>query len=368
MNKTKFTIAVLTDNLKGHGGEETVLRLFSDYLSDSYNFEMIFPSLEGKIDWLDSFRGNRNKVYYNRKQSRLSKYIFVEKMLVKTNIDILICMTPQLTYFASIIRKIFRKKYKIISWQHFSIFRPTDKSSASKKKKWYSSADYYFAISSGIKKELISLKINPDRIFTIFNPIIPIDKPISKKKSDATHFLCIARIQFNQQKNLQDLFDACQKLRGNWILDIYGNDDSEGNIEIAKCKNYVKKLGIEKRVIWHGWVEDVWSEDICPSCLVLTSNFEGFPMSLCEAASHGIPLIAADCPTGPEDIVNAQNGYLYQMHHIEKLINLMQRFIDGNVNFDIKLVKESVSKFYVDNYIKKVKNSIEKIIEENNEK
>ena len=347
----------MTDDLKGHGGEETVLRLFSDYLSNSYKLEMIFPMFEGNVNWFDLFQDNQNGVHYNTKQTKLNKYVFVTRMLMKAKVDVLICMTPQLTYFASIIRRIFHKQYKIVSWQHFSIFRPTDKSSFLDKKKWYNSADYCFAISSGIKRELISLRINPDRIFTIFNPIIPVDKPINKKKSSgATHFLCIARIQFKQQKNLQDLFDACQKLKGNWILDIYGNDDSEGNIEITKCKNYVKGLGIEKKVIWHGWVEDIWSEDIHPNCLVLTSNFEGFPMSLCEAASHGIPLIAADCPTGPEDIVNVQNGYLYQMHHIEKLTNLMQKFIDGNVNFDIKLVKESVSKFYVDNYIKKVKN------------
>lgn len=368
MNKKKFNVAILTDNLKGHGGEETVLRLFSDYLSDSYNLEMIFPMFEGNVNWLDLFHGNQNGVHYNVKQSKSNKYIFVASMLIKVKVDILICMTPQLTYFASVIRKIFRRQYKIISWQHFSILRPTDKSSFSDKKKWYSSADYYFAISSGIKRELISLRINPDKIFTIFNPVIPVNESIKQKKVGVTHFLCIARIQFKQQKNLQDLFGACQRLKGNWILDIYGNDDSEGNIETIKCRNYVKKIGIEKNVIWHGWVEDVWNEDINPSCLVLTSNFEGFPMSLCESASHGIPIIAADCPTGPEDIVNSQNGYLYQMHHVEELANLMQKFIDGNVNFDRKLVKKSVSKFFVDNYVRNVKGSIEKIIEESNEK
>lgn len=136
MNKMKPAVAVLTDNLKGHGGEETVLKMFSKYLSDSFRIEMIVPYFGGNKDWFDLFKNNNNVIYCNRRQSKLYKYMFVAKLLLKTKSDILICMTPQLMYFASVIRKLFNKHYKIISWQHFSIFRPTDKSSLSDKENW----------------------------------------------------------------------------------------------------------------------------------------------------------------------------------------------------------------------------------------
>lgn len=363
----KPTIAILTDNLKGHGGEETVLQLFSDYLSDTYNLELVVPIFAGNSDWFDVFKNKNLSVYYNVNNSKLRKYLFVAKLITLTKANILICMTPKLTYFASKIRKIFNKKFKIVSWQHFSLFRPTDESSLADKKKWYGSADYYLAISSGIKKELISLGIEADKIFTIYNPIIPTDRIISKSDSEQHHFLCVARIQFEQQKNLKELFDACRNLTGNWVLDIYGNDDTAGNVELKKCQDYLNEIGLSDHVIWHGWVKNVWDEDIRPSCLVMTSNFEGFPMSLCEAASHGIPLISANCSTGPDDIVNEQNGFLYPMHDIKQLTSLMQRFIDNSVTFNPRDVQKSIGKFYVTNYIQTVKNAVTKIIGVNNE-
>lgn len=362
----KPTVAILTDTLKGHGGEETVLKLFSNNLSDSFKIKLLIPLYKGSQEWIDEFNKDI-AIKFNEHSYKVFKYIFLLKSLLLCREDIIICMTPRLTYLASEIKKLFHKKYKIVSWQHFSIFRPTDKSSLADKKKWYGSADYYLAISSGIKRELISLGIEADKIFTIYNPIIPTDKIISKSDSEQHHFLCVARIQFEQQKNLKELFDACRNLTGNWVLDIYGNDDTDGNVELKKCQDYLNEIGLSDHVIWHGWVKDIWAEDIQPNCLVMTSNFEGFPMSLCEAASHGIPLISADCPTGPADIVNEQNGFLYPMHDIKQLTFLMQRFIDNSVVFDPKDVQKSIDKFYVTNYIQTVKNAVTKIIGVNNE-
>lgn len=357
----KPTVAILTDTLKGHGGEETVLKLFSDNLSDNFKIKLLIPLYQGPHEWIDGFDED-TIIKFNQNPSKVVKYTFLLKSLLLFQSDIVLCMTPKLTYFASKIKKIFHKKYKVVSWQHFSIFRPTDKSSFNNKKRWYGSADYYFAISSGISNELLTLGISPENIFTIFNPVIPSKKMISTNKSECAHFLCIARIQFEGQKNLKELFEASADLRGNWVIDIYGNDDTENNIEITKCKKYLLDNSLEKHVIWHGFVEDVWQEELQPDCLVLTSNFEGFPMSLCEAASHGIPLIAADCPTGPADIVNEDNGFLYKMHDIEALTKLMQKFIDHDVSFDSDNVKGSVSKYHVSNYIENVKSSINKII------
>lgn len=361
----KTSITFLTDSLGGHGGEETVLRLFCNYLKNEYTINLIIPEFQGNAECLDSFGIDSNQILYNLNLSKLSKFKFVFNHLFFCKTDFLIVMTPRLLYFASMFKKIFHKKYIIISWQHFSIFRPTEVSSFKEKKRLYQSADYYWAISSGIKKELSTLGVNSNKIYTIYNPVI--QKPLIQRseKHEITHFLVIARIQFERQKNLKELFDACSKLKGKWVVDIYGNDDSKNNEETKKCVNYIEKLGISDKVIWHGWYKDVWSQIKDVDCLVLTSNFEGFPMSLCEAVSHGIPLISSDCPTGPNDIVNPKNGFLYKMHNIPELANLMQDFIDGHVNFNGTKVQQSVSHFYIENYVTLVKSVMMEITKNN---
>ena len=46
-------------------------------------------------------------------------------------------------------------------------------------------------------------------------------------------------------------------------------------------------------------------------CSILTSHFEGFPMSIVESLATGIPVISVDCETGPREIIqNKHNGLL----------------------------------------------------------
>lgn len=357
----KSKITILTDSLGGHGGEETVLRMFCNYLHNSYKISIIIPQFRGDTGYFQEFSINAKQISYNLSSSRLRMLIFVMKKLFLCKTDFLVTMTPRMTWFANMCKKIFHKKYVIISWQHFSIFSPTEISSFEKKQKQYQSANYYWAISSGIKKELISLGIREKKIYTIYNPIIPSISADINNSTRKKHFLVIARIQFEQQKNLKELFDACSKLNGNWVVDLYGSDDSDGGVETRKCKEYIDKLDIADKINWHGWYNDVWSQISSASCLVLTSNFEGFPMVLCEAASHGIPLISSNCPTGPADIVNEKNGFLYSMHDVSMLTKLMQNFVDDKVKFNSEDVKKSISSFYVDNYILRIKSVISKI-------
>ena len=111
-------------------------------------------------------------------------------------------------------------------------------------------------------------------------------------------------------------------------------------------------MKVNNKIVWYGWQEKPWKHIDFASALILTSDFEGFPMILGEAMSRGIPCISSDCPTGPEDIIISDvNGWLYPLRDIDKLKELLQQVIDdSNILPAPSQVKNSIKKFHLNNY------------------
>jgi glycosyltransferase involved in cell wall biosynthesis len=61
---------------------------------------------------------------------------------------------------------------------------------------------------------------------------------------------------------------------------------------------------------------------------VLTSRFEGFPNTLCEALAYGLPVVSVDCETGPRDLVqNEINGLLVPENDPDALVEALERLM-----------------------------------------
>lgn len=61
----------------------------------------------------------------------------------------------------------------------------------------------------------------------------------------------------------------------------------------------------------HHNTQDVVAAYTSGSIYLMTSKFEGFPLTLLEAQTCGLPVIAFDCPHGPRDIIHdGKDGFL----------------------------------------------------------
>jgi UDP-D-galactose:(glucosyl)LPS alpha-1,6-D-galactosyltransferase len=83
--------------------------------------------------------------------------------------------------------------------------------------------------------------------------------------------------------------------------------------------------------------------------IVLTSKYEGLPMVLNEAISMGIPVVSSNCETGPDDIINRNNGLIYNLESTADLVRCLNLMALKKNNFkNIMQIKESINKFYSD--------------------
>lgn len=71
----------------------------------------------------------------------------------------------------------------------------------------------------------------------------------------------------------------------------------------------IKRTGIEEDVYFAGFQKNPYKYMAKCSCFVLSSLSEGFPNVLAEAMALGLPVIAANCRSGPAEILRDDSDY-----------------------------------------------------------
>lgn len=333
--------------LKGYGGTETVidslLREFDSYDENEVLLKTYSIGGTEYDKWLD--HKNVSKIKYpSNKLLRQFLYILLLPftmlfIIKKNNPDFVISTTPIMWFIAKLISNIFGYDYKVIAWYHYSYdLKPV-------KKIFLRNADVFFTISKAGKSELISIGISPQKIFVIYNPVIPTEKVITHTKNN-NKFIYVGRTEFSGQKNISELFYALSNIKNrHWKLFIYGiGPDKDNLVKLSK------KLGISNNINWMGFRSNVFDEISEGDALILTSKYEGFSMVIAEAISHGLIAISSDCPSGPAELINEQNGKLYNPGDVNQLADIINEIIDKKMNFKYDTVKNSISRLYIERY------------------
>ena len=143
-----------------------------------------------------------------------------------------------------------------------------------------------------------------------------------------THRRVIAVGRLSYQKGFDRLIRAWETVAGkhpDWRLDIYGN----GTYREA-LQNQVNAAHMENIITLHPATSDIFHEYATSSILALSSNYEGYGLTLIEAMSCGVPCISFDCPYGPLEIIrNGTDGILIPNGDIEKMAQAICYLIEN---------------------------------------
>lgn len=159
-------------------------------------------------------------------------------------------------------------------------------------------------------------------IFQIPGPIVP-DELLNKKHIPFTQrqtndVVVVARLApEKQQQHVIEAWPQVLKAVPDAQLDLWGYAMGDTEDEL---KAEVQKLDVNKSVDFKGYTDDVGAVYDQAQLLILPSRAEGLPLTLVEAQSHGLPIIANDIKYGPADVVvDGKNGLLTQNGDIDGL-------------------------------------------------
>ena len=190
---------------------------------------------------------------------------------------------------------------KIIFHEHSGKFKEFAEKERPFVRKILGKCDVIVALSNTWKEYIRSIGF--DNVVVIPNPIEPPKMNPSQKDDTALHLVFLGNIF--EQKGIFDLLRAMEGLSG-VVLHIGGKGDT------ARMQQEIRNFGLENSVVYHGFVSGEEKEKLFQTgdVYVLPSYSEGLPVSILEAMSYAMPVIASRIGGIPDIIDESKTGLL----------------------------------------------------------
>lgn len=124
------------------------------------------------------------------------------------------------------------------------------------------------------------------------------------------------------QKNFELFLNIAAQIQNAFFV-IGGTGEDE-----AALRAQVARLGFGERVKFLGYVGDMPSLWPALDCLLLTSRYEGLPITILEAMACGVPIVASNLDGMREILRDGENASLLPPGEVEPFVNAVRDLID----------------------------------------
>lgn len=190
----------------------------------------------------------------------------------------------------------------------------------------YPRSDKIICVSKGIKEKLQKdIPALTDKLEVLYNGYdcdqIYIasqrECPKSLEKANGPKLVTVGTLR--PEKGYWHLIKAVWILKqeySNIHLSIVGEDYQQNGMRL---KGLVERLKLQESIVFEGWSGNPYSFIANSNVYILSSVREGFPNALVEAMACKKPVVAADCLTGPREILSEMpyDTHAYQIEQAE---------------------------------------------------
>ena len=366
-------IGIIINSLTTCGGEERVVSLIANewvksHMVTIYTYETRNPKPEEKNDYylspeihvekvplpVDNLYTKYCKLLYhytgmlNISSCRhfLQKLYYPDYLLNEwierfhhSDLDIIIAISGNNTMLLGLIQPLITQK--TIGWEHSSYegyFNRRTGAFKNRRATYVTCAqklNQIVVLNDDIKRKFDQCAVSNTTV--ISNPR---SFSMMQKASMSNHsFITCGRIE--AEKGYFDLVRAFHQVHQSfpeWKLIIVGG----GSLQ-HKLEKLIIHLKLSERVVITGYVKDVQSYLLQASVYVITSRWEGFPMSITEALEAGLPIIGYDIPALKPLITHNQEGIIVPDFN-NNLLTAAMEMLAGNIDLRNQMSAKAIIK------------------------
>lgn len=217
------------------------------------------------------------------------------------------------------LSKFINSSNKFIACEHIS-YHAISTYSIYFRKLVYKYIDAIVVLTNGDKNHYGDLK---PKVSVISNELSFYPNQLNTNRKNT--ILAVGRLEF--QKGYLHMLEAIRpifRIHKDWKLKIYGNGSLKETLN-----NYIHQNNLQNFIEIFEPIKNIEDEFRSSSIYLMTSEFEGLPMVLIEAKASGLPIVAWDCPYGPREIIEENDGFLTPFKNTNEITNALLKLIEN---------------------------------------